>query len=75
MAKRQKKLFVVVDEQSNLTSCDEQGGGEGFGTEELALKRARDLAQSEPGVTFWVMQGITAVTCPVGEPVTEKIRS
>jgi hypothetical protein len=66
--------FYVIDTVDRATSWDVKGEkGERFASRKSAEKRAKELAEMEPGKMFEIVQSIAEVECPVGAPkVTER---
>lgn len=63
-------MFFVIDETEVSVSWPENGEkGESFKTERAAIKRAEELAVTEPGKSFYVAVVIKDVHCPVGDPM------
>lgn len=67
MTVNSKEFFVVGPD--NLTSwSDKTESAERFKSIEAATKRAKELAECEPGEEFVVCQVVRRVACPVGKP-------
>lgn len=66
--------FYVIDTVDRAVSWsvkDEKG--ERFASRKAAEKRAKELAEMEPGKMFEIVQSIAEVECPVGAPkITER---
>lgn len=61
--------FYVIDTVERATSWsikDEKG--ERFASRKAAEKKAKELAEMEPGKMFEIVQSIAEVECPVGAP-------
>lgn len=67
--------FYVIDTAARATSWPAKADadkGEVFATLKAAQKRAEQLAKSEPGNKFEIVQPIAEVTCPVGKAKVTK---
>lgn len=61
--------FYVIDTVDRAVSWsikDEKG--ERFASRKMAEKRAKELAECEPGKMFEIVQSVAEVECPVGAP-------
>jgi hypothetical protein len=61
------KEFFVIDGDGFVSSVPgewRESEPEAFGNLRSATKRARELAQSEPGRTVVITQAVSYVTCP-----------
>lgn len=70
--------FFVIDGDGFISSTGGTKRGhepepEAFGSLRTATKRARELAQSEPGRTVVIAQAHSYVTCPVPPKVEPQI--
>jgi hypothetical protein len=64
------KLYYVIDSKEDATSWSpETESGEHFRSEGAAIKRAKALAQSEPGRDFYICE-VTMVVQAGVKPVT-----
>ncbi len=62
-------VFYVIDIVSCATSWDiKKEKGERFPSRKMAEKRAKELAEWEPGKIFEIVQSIAEIECPVGAP-------
>lgn len=67
--------FYVIDTADRSTSWGvKEEKGERFTTLKAAEKRAKKLAEYEPGKTFEIVQSIAEVECPVGAPHVVKLK-
>lgn len=63
-------LFYVINTDDNSVSWPARENaerGEKFETRKAAEKRAKELASSEPGKQFNIVQLVATVSCPVGK--------
>lgn len=61
-----KKRFYVIDAEENVTSYSpSKDKSEFFTTEAAAMKKATDLADSEPGKTFFICATTRYAVCNV----------
>ena len=62
--------YYVIDSDENLTSYDgDADPAESFSSARSARKRAKELAQNEPGKRFYIARVVASVHCPVDDPV------
>jgi len=62
--------YYVIDSDENLTSYSADAeAAESFTSARSARKRAKELAQNEPGKRFYIAHVVASVHCPVGDPV------
>lgn len=67
--------FYVIDTVQRATSWPAKENadcGERFASLKTAQKRAEELAESEPGKMFEIVQSVAEVECPVGKPKITK---
>ncbi len=61
--------FYVIDSVERSVSWDDKTEkGERFSSQKAAEKKAKELAEYEPGKMFEIVQVIAKVECPVGAP-------
>lgn len=68
--------FYVIDAADRSVSWpakENADKGERFSSFDAAEKRAKVLAEYEPGKLFEIVQSIGEVVCPVGKPKTKKL--
>jgi len=63
-----KNKFIVVDQENTLSWSLRAGSEEGFETFAAAEKRAKLLADSEPGWTIRIYSLVATARAPVGAP-------
>jgi hypothetical protein len=61
--------FYVIDGDNNASYSEKKDAAESFKTEAAAARRARELAEIEPGETFYICQAVHEVRCAVSSPV------
>jgi hypothetical protein len=69
-------IFYVIDGENHSVSWADEGDpdcGEQFKSEAAAVKRAKALAESEPGKTFLVCKPVKHVSCAVADPVVSEV--
>lgn len=67
--------FYVIDVADRSTSWGvKEEKGERFASMKAAEKRAKELAEYEPGKVFEIVQSMAEVWCPVGKPKIETRR-
>lgn len=60
--------FYVIDTVERTPSWSTKDDkGERFGSYKAAEKRAKELADMEPGKCFEIVQSVADVVCPVGQ--------
>lgn len=59
--------FYVIDGDCNISWNPGKDRGESFSKREAAFKRAREIAESEPGKPVHIAQAIEVVVAPVGK--------
>jgi hypothetical protein len=59
-------VIDTVDRAPSWSAKDEKG--ERFASFKAAEKRAKELAEIEPGKMFEIVQSVAEVECPVGKP-------
>lgn len=65
--------FYVIDTVDRAVSWDVKiEKGQRFATFKAAEKQAKELAESEPGKMFEIVQSVAEVECPVGAPKVTK---
>lgn len=67
--------FYVVDTVARSVSWPAKADadkGERFASFGAAEKRAKALAESEPGTMFEIVQSVAEVECPIGKPKVTK---
>lgn len=66
--------FYIIDTVERATTWSiKEEKGERFASRKAAEKRAKEIAECEPGKMFEIVQSIAEVECPVGAPkVTER---
>lgn len=67
--------FYVIDTVERSVSWpakDDAKIGERFASFKAAEKRAKELAEYEPGKMFEIVESIAEVECPVGDPKVTK---
>ena len=65
--------FYVIEGDGNVSwhaneKNPKKDGPEFFDTEAKAVKRAKELAENEPGTEITISKGITIVLCRIGKP-------
>jgi hypothetical protein len=65
--KSSRRLFVI--QADGHVSFDAEGNPQSFGSEASAARRARELAQCEPGKPVFIARAIHCAVAPTG-PVT-----
>lgn len=67
-------MFYVVDTSDfSLSWNPKKEQGEGFGSRKSAEKRAKELAESEPGKLFEIVETVAHASCAVAPPkITNK---
>jgi hypothetical protein len=69
------KIYWVIDGDDHLTSYNgDADKAEWFATHQEAEDRAAELADNEPGKTFYVCVSIAAVACAVSDATVTPIR-
>jgi hypothetical protein len=77
MTKHKKKLptrFFVVSDSDELSWCARMEAGEHFTSETAALRRANELANSEPGVTFFIAESVGYAKAEIVPAATHSLR-
>lgn len=64
-----KNRFYVIDEEHGTSWSAKTDAAEYFTSEAAAMKRATDLANSEPGKTYYVCQATRFAVCKI-QPAT-----
>ena len=65
--------FYVIDTVDRAVSWDlKTEKGRRFASFAAAEKEAKELAESEPGKMFEIVQSVAEVECPVGAPKVTK---
>jgi hypothetical protein len=60
--------YFVIDGNGNVSFDVDDQEPEAFGKFNAAMKRARDLAKSEPGGTVVIARSVAFVTCEISPP-------
>lgn len=64
--------FVVIDSDLAISWSRKTDSAESFSTYAAAEKRAKALAESEPGTVVGIYQLVAETTAPVEKPVTKR---
>lgn len=66
-------MFYVIDTSDISLSWDSKNErGEQFGSRKSAEKRAKELADSEPGRVFEIVETVGEASCAVAPPVVTR---
>jgi hypothetical protein len=67
-------VIDTVDRSVSWPAKEDAKMGERFASRKAAEARAKTLAEYEPGKMFEVVESISEVECPVGDPKVTKRR-